>query len=163
MNERNPSTNGTINAQPGEPDIMQRVLAGEILRVPGFCEAAGIWQLARTCVIEAAGTIDASVAERLDREGFDHLHSMLGTDDTIELLARTDRNLLRHAVQLYRRVIAGGLRHQSPVWVLREPIIRFHVPFDNVSESRRAIAVSYTHLTLPTTLPRCRSRWSPYQ
>ena len=23
--------------------------------------------------------------------------------------------------------------------------------------------VSYTHLTLPTTLPRCRSRWSPYQ
>ena len=22
-------------------------------------------------------------------------------------------------------------------------------------------AVSYTHLTLPTTLPRCRSRWSP--
>ena len=22
--------------------------------------------------------------------------------------------------------------------------------------------VSYTHLTLPTTLPRCRSRWSPY-
>ena len=26
---------------------------------------------------------------------------------------------------------------------------------------RRALAVSYTHLTLPTTLPRCSSRWSP--
>ena len=24
-------------------------------------------------------------------------------------------------------------------------------------------AVSYTHLTLPTTLHECRSRWSPYQ
>ena len=24
------------------------------------------------------------------------------------------------------------------------------------------IAVSYTHLTLPTTSRRCRSRWSPY-
>ena len=24
------------------------------------------------------------------------------------------------------------------------------------------IAVSYTHLTLPTTLSQCRSRWSPY-
>ena len=23
-------------------------------------------------------------------------------------------------------------------------------------------AVSYTHLTLPTTIPSCRSRWSPY-
>ena len=25
-----------------------------------------------------------------------------------------------------------------------------------------AIPVSYTHLTLPTTIIRCRSRWSPY-
>ena len=25
-----------------------------------------------------------------------------------------------------------------------------------------SIAVSYTHLTLPTTCTRCRSRWSPY-
>ena len=24
------------------------------------------------------------------------------------------------------------------------------------------VAVSYTHLTLPTTARRCRSRWSPY-
>ena len=24
------------------------------------------------------------------------------------------------------------------------------------------LAVSYTHLTLPTTARRCRSRWSPY-
>ena len=28
-------------------------------------------------------------------------------------------------------------------------------------ESGDPTAVSYTHLTLPTTLPRCRSRWSP--
>ena len=26
----------------------------------------------------------------------------------------------------------------------------------------RAQSVSYTHLTLPTTTPQCRSRWSPY-
>ena len=25
-----------------------------------------------------------------------------------------------------------------------------------------AMSVSYTHLTLPTTRQRCRSRWSPY-
>ena len=27
---------------------------------------------------------------------------------------------------------------------------------------KRLIPVSYTHLTLPTTLHECRSRWSPY-
>ena len=26
----------------------------------------------------------------------------------------------------------------------------------------RVMPVSYTHLTLPTTTPQCRSRWSPY-
>ena len=26
----------------------------------------------------------------------------------------------------------------------------------------RILSVSYTHLTLPTTLHECRSRWSPY-
>ena len=35
------------------------------------------------------------------------------------------------------------------------------LPLDG-GRALEAIAVSYTHLTLPTTLPRCRSRWSPY-
>ena len=30
------------------------------------------------------------------------------------------------------------------------------------AESTRPGAVSYTHLTLPTILRSCRSRWSPY-
>ena len=29
-------------------------------------------------------------------------------------------------------------------------------------EGALLVAVSYTHLTLPTTCTRCRSRWSPY-
>ena len=31
-----------------------------------------------------------------------------------------------------------------------------------ISEDTIAKSVSYTHLTLPTTLHECRSRWSPY-
>ena len=30
------------------------------------------------------------------------------------------------------------------------------------SREQRLAPVSYTHLTLPTTARRCRSRWSPY-
>ena len=29
--------------------------------------------------------------------------------------------------------------------------------------NKGASAVSYTHLTLPTTLHECRSRWAPYR
>ena len=38
-------------------------------------------------------------------------------------------------------------------------------PWEGVEVSSAAIgsnAVSYTHLTLPTILRSCRSRWSPY-
>ena len=40
------------------------------------------------------------------------------------------------------------------------------VPYQDVRWSYREldtqVAVSYTHLTLPTMLAQCRSRWSPY-
>ena len=39
--------------------------------------------------------------------------------------------------------------------------LRVHVVFIPVARDQ-LIPVSYTHLTLPTTLPRCISRWSPY-
>ena len=35
-------------------------------------------------------------------------------------------------------------------------------PKDVAKEAVEAQPVSYTHLTLPTTCTRCRSRWSPY-
>ena len=33
----------------------------------------------------------------------------------------------------------------------------------HIGEHGSKIAVSYTHLTLPTKSDECRSRWSPYQ
>ena len=34
--------------------------------------------------------------------------------------------------------------------------------FDDTTGAAGSVAVSYTHLTLPTTRHQCRSRWSPY-
>ena len=39
---------------------------------------------------------------------------------------------------------------------------RLHPEFTSTETSFTTIPVSYTHLTLPTTLLVCRSRWSPY-
>ena len=46
-----------------------------------------------------------------------------------------------------------------------ELLLRELPVFDNQGQKRQLIdllAVSYTHLTLPTTCNLCRSRWSPY-
>ena len=37
-----------------------------------------------------------------------------------------------------------------------------HKTFFQCPKCKSLNAVSYTHLTLPTTCTRCRSRWSPY-
>ena len=43
------------------------------------------------------------------------------------------------------------------------PIAReVSLTIDGKDPKKSLIAVSYTHLTLPTTARRCRSRWSPY-
>ena len=43
----------------------------------------------------------------------------------------------------------GGGKTHTAASILRE-------------ETGPVVSVSYTHLTLPTTLHECRSRWSPY-
>ena len=41
-------------------------------------------------------------------------------------------------------------------------VITRNITADDDAKTASAEAVSYTHLTLPTTLALCRSRWSPY-
>ena len=43
-----------------------------------------------------------------------------------------------------------------------EVMSRLTTRTDAAERGTRGEAVSYTHLTLPTTLHECRSRWSPY-
>ena len=54
----------------------------------------------------------------------------------------TRKDLLREASDAY-------------YWCCEAPII-------GLDDRANQTAVSYTHLTLPTTLHECRSRWSPY-
>ena len=44
-----------------------------------------------------------------------------------------------------------------------QPAVYAIVKIANICVNLGFNPVSYTHLTLPTTLPRCRSRWSPYR
>ena len=42
------------------------------------------------------------------------------------------------------------------------PVTVIHLQDDRALNALGSAPVSYTHLTLPTTLHECRSRWSPY-
>ena len=56
-----------------------------------------------------------------------------------------------------RRTVAKEMADQERVLVNgRQVKSSYNVAINDI------IAVSYTHLTLPTITVRCRSRWSPY-
>ena len=56
-------------------------------------------------------------------------------------------------IEAARVAVNRYMNRQGQVW------IRI---FPDKPITRKPAAVSYTHLTLPTTARRCRSRWSPY-
>ena len=59
--------------------------------------------------------------------------------------------------------LAAGIRDASPeVDVVELPVADGGEGTLDAALEAGFTPVSYTHLTLPTTLHECRSRWSPY-
>ena len=68
-------------------------------------------------------------------------------------------------------IILNGRIHQEHINIINTYAPNIGAPkyikkiledFKKDIDSNTIIAVSYTHLTLPTKLSGCRSRWSPY-
>ena len=80
----------------------------------------------------------------------------------IQLTANSEDQVLNMYRPLKAMVLLGSLKERLRV---REGFIRVLNGDSDVSDAAdldRIDTVSYTHLTLPTTARRCRSRWSPY-
>ena len=65
-----------------------------------------------------------------------------------------------HIHLCHRTIINNGCVPPVIKWRLVSPIRSAILTFQRVDTPLEP--VSYTHLTLPTTLSTCRSRWSPY-
>ena len=104
-----------------------------------LCRENGI----RGTLLLAAEGINGTIAG--SREGIDTVLNALRSDPRLVDLEHKESihdkpPFLRMKVKLKKEIVTLGV--------------------EGIDPNRRA--VSYTHLTLPTTLPRCRSRWSPY-
>ena len=80
------------------------------------------------------------------RYGIKEFLSSIGTEKVVIGISGGIDSAVNAA--LYRSVIPG------------EKLLLVNTP--SIFNSETTKPVSYTHLTLPTTEPVCRSRWSPY-
>ena len=88
--------------------------------------------------------------------------------NTIEKLLST---LVGDDRQLLETHISWVLLAGDYAWKIKKPVDFGFLDFSSLDKRRfyceeelrlNARPVSYTHLTLPTNIIRCRSRWSPY-
>ena len=77
-----------------------------------------------------------------------HLGKTKADDEPLALLTVLESNGLDDALWCLRAKSLDRLSRHFQAWCAEQVLPHF--------------SVSYTHLTLPTTLHECRSRWSPY-
>ena len=87
-----------------------------------------------------------------------HIITLLARKITADQLARVTAVVSRHGLNI------DGINRLSGRIPLGElpDLSKACVEFSVRGPLQDSAAVSYTHLTLPTTWSRCRSRWSPY-
>ena len=118
-------------------EMVANVMSTEVMPIPAHTSSSQVvWEFENRDLLSAPVVDDD--------------YRVLGritVDDVVDVI----RDEAEHSL-----MSAAGLDEEDDMFA---PVVK--------STSRRALwlgvnPVSYTHLTLPTTLPRCRSRWSPY-
>ena len=79
------------------------------------------------------------------------------------------KNEIREEIKKFLETNENELTTTQNLWdtakaVLRGKFIAIQAYLNKLEtvQTNNLTPVSYTHLTLPTTLVKCRSRWSPY-
>ena len=117
--------------------------------------------LSQTRLAELAG-VSRSLVSNIERNDYNER----AADPTLSTLYRIARALHVPPAML----LPGSLDDVDDAYVLQGPDAKVEAimfqwprsPYDTARFSTAYLPVSYTHLTLPTTLHECRSRWSPY-
>lgn len=128
-----------IEESVGNPTLIDRGLSGEIIVVRHFLQKTGAYRLLHRTVIAAAEAVNRRAAKRIEAFGFDKLHEFMSMKECVELAKLTEERVSRAAPWLYRKLLGPGLGYRGPIWVLRRPIIRFHVPYDRTVRHRALI------------------------
>jgi nitrite reductase/ring-hydroxylating ferredoxin subunit len=115
----------------GEPDLKERVLAGEVVVVRGGLQRAGLLEPILKMSLEAvADEIGPDAAAAVAARGFEKIHEIVPASEIPRLTDEIYERVAARAPQdlsiLVPSIFAGVRRHYFET----SPNVRFHVPFD---------------------------------
>ena len=120
-----------------EPDLKERVLAGEVVVVRGGFQRAGLLDPILKMSLEAvADEIGPDAAAAVAARGFEKIHEIVPAHDiprlTDEIYERVAARAPHDLSILVPSIFAGVRRHYFET----SPNVRFHVPFDTTQADR---------------------------
>src|SRR5688572_14178408 len=121
----------------GEPDLKERVLAGEVVVVRGGLQRAGLLEPILKLSLEAvADEIGPDAAAAVTARGFEKIHEIVPASEiprlTDEIYARIAARAPQDLSILVPSIFAGVRRY----YFESSPNVRFHVPFDTIRGDR---------------------------
>ena len=121
----------------GEPDLKERVLAGEVVVVRGGLQRAGLLEPILKMSLEAvADEIGPEAAAAVEVRGFEKIHEIVPAHDIPRLTDEIYERVAARAPQdlsiLVPSIFSGVRRHYFET----SPNVRFHVPFDTTQGDR---------------------------
>jgi len=121
----------------GEPDLKERVLAGEVVVVSGGLQRAGLLEPILKLSLEAvADEIGPDAAAAVTARGFEKIHEIVPASEiprlTDEIYARIAARAPQDLSILVPSIFAGVRRY----YFESSPNVRFHVPFDTTRGDR---------------------------
>lgn len=124
----------------GDGHILERCLAGEIIIVENFLETIGwshrIKKIIGLAISEHAGE---SVATEISKNGFEHMHRFVSVTDAQKIVKTVEHKLSRLSPLIHYSLLGCGIIEKKPLWVLRNPLLRIHYPFDATWGHRKSL------------------------
>lgn len=120
-----------IEGLDGSPDVGARLLRGEVIVLRGCMQAIGLFDALRDTSLSGIrrGAGDA-VAERVEREGFESLHRILGADQLPPVTEAVYDAVAKAAPGWLDAILRGALGVTRPFYFERQPNVRFLLPYE---------------------------------
>jgi nitrite reductase/ring-hydroxylating ferredoxin subunit len=125
----------------GHEDLARRVLGGEVVVARKLLQQTGLFD---AMVADSLAGIRAAAGEeaarRVERDGFDRIHEWVRPETIPAVTDAIYARLTPIAHAALRRLLPAVFPGAVDYYFERSPNIRFHIPYDDTAEHRRAYA-----------------------
>jgi len=121
-------------------DILSRVTAGQRVIVGGILDRAEVQSRIESQILSSFGFLDRWKFKQLEREGLARMHAVLTFEEIARAVLAANDSINRMVLSLTKRIVKEGLGYSRRVYLKKEAMTRYIVPFDVLNRHESSAA-----------------------